>query len=204
MKGELEALGEEVDDNVESISKMQTQILNLTHGKVNIFDSNGDFRDIYNTYKDIADVFDTLKSTEQADLVETLFGKVRGNQGMALIQAFQSGQVEKALETANNAAGSAAAEQEKWMGSLEAKTNALKAARQGLSESFLNSDFLKGGIDAATKFLNILTKIIDTIGVIPTLGISTGIAAIVKNFGFSKINIVPIFYSEPIYIKKAA
>lgn len=44
MKGELEALGEEVDDNIESISKVQTQILNLTKGKVNIFDDNGEFK----------------------------------------------------------------------------------------------------------------------------------------------------------------
>ena len=204
MKGELEELGEEVDDNVESISKMQTQILNLTHGKVNIFDSNGDFRDIYNIYEDIAKVFDSLKSTEQADLVETLFGKVRGNQGMALISAFQSGQVQKALETANNSAGSAAQEQQKWMESLEAKTNQLKAAWQGLSESFLNSDFLKGAIDAGTSLLNIVTKLIDAIGPLPTILGGIGIVELIKNFGLSKINIVPIFYNEPIYIKKAA
>ena len=43
MKGELEDLGEEYD-NIESISKIQTQILNLTSGKVNIFDDNGKFR----------------------------------------------------------------------------------------------------------------------------------------------------------------
>lgn len=90
------------------------------------------------------------------------------------------------------------------MGSLEAKTNAFKAAWQGLSESFLNSDFLKVAIDGGTKFLDILTKIIDKIGILPTLGIASGIAGFIKNFGFSKINIVPIFYSEPIYIKKAA
>lgn len=37
MKGELEALGEEYED-IESISKIQTQILNRTRGSVNIFD----------------------------------------------------------------------------------------------------------------------------------------------------------------------
>lgn len=204
MKGELEELGEEVDDNVESFSKMQTQILNLTHGKVNIFDSNGDFRDIYNIYKDIAEVFDSLKSTEQADLIETLFGKVRGNQGMALISAFQSGQVQKALETANHSSGSAAEEQKKWMESLEAKTNQLKAAWQGLSETFLSSDFLKHTIDAGTSLLNIVTKLVDTFGTIPTLLGGAGIIGLIKNFGLSKINIVPIFYSEPIYIKETA
>lgn len=47
MKGELQELGEEVDENVTSISKMQTQILNLTGGKVNIFNDDGDFKSPY-------------------------------------------------------------------------------------------------------------------------------------------------------------
>ena len=197
MKGELEALGEEVDDNVESISKMQTQILNLTHGKVNIFNDDGEFKNVYEIYKGIADVFGSLKSTEQADLVETLFGKVRGNQGMALISAFQSGQVQKALETANNSAGSAAAEQEKWMESFEAKTNTLKASWQGLSESFLNSDFLKGAIDSGTAFLNVMTKIVDVTGGLPPLiaAITAGASAF-KNIGRDKTSSLIAEYAD--------
>ena len=46
MKGKLEELGETVDENVESISKMQTHILNLTKGEVNIFDENNNFKDL--------------------------------------------------------------------------------------------------------------------------------------------------------------
>lgn len=75
MSGELEELGEEVDEDVNSISKMQTKILNLTHGKVNIFDDEDEFRNIYDILKDIANVYDSLTSTEQADLIETLAGK---------------------------------------------------------------------------------------------------------------------------------
>lgn len=77
MKGELEALGEDVDGNVESISKMQTQILNLTHGKVNIFDDKGDFRNIYDIMRDISEVYNDLTDTEQASLLETIAGKNR-------------------------------------------------------------------------------------------------------------------------------
>ena len=120
MTGELEALGEEVDESVESISKIQTQILNLTHGKVNIFDSEGEFRNYFEIMKEIADVMDELSSTEQASMTELLFGKQRGNQGAALIQAFQSGQIEKAYQSAINSAGSAMAEQNRWAESLEA------------------------------------------------------------------------------------
>lgn len=183
MKGELEELGEEVDPTVDSISKVQTQILNLTKGKVNIFDSTGSFRNYYDIMKEIADIYDELSSTDKASLLEILFGKQRGNAGSALIQAFQSGQVEKALETANNSAGSAMAEQEKWMESLEAKTSQLKAAWEELSQVFMDSDFLKELVDTGTNFLSILSSIVEKFGTIPSL--VTAISAITsfKNIG---------------------
>lgn len=181
MKGELEELGEEVDESVDSISKVQTQILNLTHGEVNIFDDIGEFRDYYEIMEDISEVYDKLSSTEQASLAEILFGKMRGNQGQALLQAFQSGQIQKAYETALNSAGSAATEQEKWMEGLEAKAQRFKAARQELSMTVLNSDFLKGLIDSGTVLLEILTKIVETGAAIPLLFGGAGIATFVQN-----------------------
>lgn len=120
MKGELEDLGEEYD-NIESISKIQTQILNLTSGKVNIFDDNGNFRSTYDILKDISEIYDKLSDTDKADLTEILFGKMRGNQGIAIIQAFQSGQIDKAYEAAKNSAGSAQKEFDRWSQSIEAK-----------------------------------------------------------------------------------
>ena len=76
MKGELEELGEEVDDNIVSVSKMQTQILNLTNGKVNIFEEDGKtFRDIYEIYADIAEIYDELSDPDRASLLELLAGR---------------------------------------------------------------------------------------------------------------------------------
>ena len=187
MKGELEELGEEVDESVDSISKVQTQILNLTHGKVNIFDDAGEFRDYYDIMKEISEVVDDLTSTERASLYEILFGKQRGNQGAALIQAFQSGQIEKAYETAINSAGSAAAEQEKWLEGIEAKVNQFNAAWQSLSQAILDSTFLKSLIDSGTTLLTILTNIVETVGVLPTLLAGISIALSVKNIGKDKM-----------------
>lgn len=196
MTGELEALGEEVDDSVESISKVQTQILNLTHGKVNIFDAEGEFRNYYEVMKEIADVMDELSSTEQASLTELLFGKQRGNQGAALIQAFQSGRIEEAYQSAINSAGSAMAEQEKWSQSLEAHLGELKATWQEVSQTFLDSEFLKDAVDVATLFLEKLVDIgefldgdgiFGSFGLFPTVisGIVGAIASY-KNIGIFK------------------
>lgn len=75
MKGQLEELGEETDENVENISKMQGQILNMTKGKVNIFDASGNFKSTYEIMKGIAEVWDELSSIDQANLLETIAGK---------------------------------------------------------------------------------------------------------------------------------
>ena len=168
MKGELEALGEE-SDGIESISKIQTQILNLSKGKVNIFDDEGNFRDTYDILQDIANIWDQISQTDQASLLEILAGKQRGNQIAALIQSFQSGQAQKAYADAVNSEGSAMQEQERWLQSLEAKTKQFEAAWESLSVTILDSDFLKGIVDTGTGAINVLDKIIDKFGTIPTL-----------------------------------
>lgn len=170
MKGSLEELGEEVDETVDSISKVQTQILNRTGGKVNIFDNMGNFRDYYDIMKDIADVYNDLSDPDRADLTEILFGKQRGNQGAALIQAFQSGQIQKALEATLNAEGSAMEEQKRWMDSLEAKTQQFEAAFQSLSSTVLDSNLLKGIVDLGTKSVSSLEGIIKALEHINSFG----------------------------------
>lgn len=181
MKGELEALGEEYE-NVESISKIQTQILNQTKGAVNIFDSKGNFKSTYEILKDISEVWSEISQVDQAALLETIAGRQRGNQISALIQSFQSGQVEKAYEASLNSSGSAMQEQERWLESLEAKIKQLEAAFQSLSMTVLDSDFLKTLADGTTSVVNGLDTIIDRFGVLTPLVAGGGIAAFIKNF----------------------
>ncbi len=169
MKGELEELGEEVDETVDSISKVQTQILNRTGGKVNIFDDMGNFRDYYDIMKDISNVYNDLSDPDKADLTEILFGKQRGNQGAALIQAFQSGQIQKALEATLNAEGSAMQEQERWLESLEAKIQQFEAAFQSLSTTILDSNLLKWFVDFGTGTVKVIDTVIDKIGSLGTI-----------------------------------
>ena len=74
-KGKLEELGEEVDENIESITKLQTHILNLTHGKVNIFNDDNTFKSTYQILKEISAIYDKLSDVEQADLLESIAGR---------------------------------------------------------------------------------------------------------------------------------
>lgn len=75
MTGELEELGEEVDENVVSISAMQTKILNLTGGKVNIFKDDGSFKSTYDIMKEISEIYYDLSDINRASLLETIAGK---------------------------------------------------------------------------------------------------------------------------------
>lgn len=183
--GKLQEIGEDYED-IESVSKVQTQIYNLTHGKVNIMQANdpNSFKSTYEILEQVAEVIKELNDTEASELVQLMFGKSRANQGMAILQAFQSGQVQKAFEAANDAENSAINEHEKWLNSLDAKIAQLKAAGQSFSLEFLDTKLVKGATDALTGLLNIITKIMSEISSIPI--IFTGIIsslAMIKNAG---------------------
>ena len=142
------------------------------------------FKSTYEILEQIAEVIEELNDTEASELVQLMFGKSRANQGMAILQAFQSGQVQKAFEAANNAENSAINEHEKWLNSLDAKIAQLKAAGQSFSLEFLDTKLVKGATDALTGLLNIITKIMSKISSIPV--IFTGIVsslAMIKNAG---------------------
>ena len=166
MKGELQDLGEETDENVENLSQMQGKVLNLTHGKVNIFDNAGDFKSTYEIMQGIADIYDDLTDSDKADLLETIAGKNRANEVAALIQNWD--RVAQATESAENSAGSAMAEQEKYADSLQGRLNSLTSSLQTISNSALDSGFLKGLVSGATGAINAVNKIIETIGIVPT------------------------------------
>ena len=187
MKGVLEELGEEVDENVTSVSKMQTQILNLTHGKVNIFEDDGKtYKNITEVYRGIANVWKELSQTDQSQLLELIAGKNRANQIMSMVEHWSD--VENAINKANNAEGTAAKENEKYMNSMQGKIAATQAAWQALSNSFLSSDFLKGLIDSGQTFLNIINDIVKTTGALPPiLAVIAGYLSASKNIGRDKM-----------------
>ena len=168
MKGELQELGEEYE-NVQSISKIQTQILNQTKGSVNIFDDAGNFRATYDIINDIAKVWDKISQTDQADLLETIAGKQRGNQVAALIQSFQSGQAQKAYEASKNSEGSAMQEQTRWLDSMEAKTQQFEAAFQSMSKTVLDSGLAKSFIEIGTSGVSAFEGLAKTLGTITTI-----------------------------------
>lgn len=185
VKDAVSELGESYE-HLGSPDTMQSQILNLTQGQVDIMSQAdpGKFREYYDILQDIASVYDSLSQSSQTDLLEVLFGSDFSGQGEALIQSFQSGQVQKAYISALSTIGASAQGQGEWLDSIDAKARQLEAAFQSLSKSALSSDLMKGFISAGTGIVNTLDSIIDKIGLLPAL--IGGINAVMGTSNFGK------------------
>ncbi|MBM7835711.1 hypothetical protein [Clostridium sardiniense] len=77
--------------------------------------------------------------------------------------------LEKVKEKSNNSINSAQLEQKAYMDSLKGKINALKETWKGLTMDLANTDFLKGMIGGATGVLNVVKKLVDTFGALPSI-----------------------------------
>lgn len=183
---------EQTDSYTNDTEELSGAIADLTKtaktpGGISLFtdDSKQTYKDTYTLMKDISEVYDDLTDKKKAELLEKLAGKNRGNQIAALIQGFQSGQVQRAYEDSINSEGSAQQEQDRWLNSIEAKQQQFQAAMQNLATSTISSDFFKGITDTGTGALNVLTNIVDKFGLLNTAAIGLGIFQGKNNSGES-------------------
>lgn len=95
--------------------------------------------------------------------------------------------VKEAYQTAEESAGSAMQEQSRYEQSVQYSLDRLSASLESLAESFVSSNFLKGIIDFGNGAINVLEKLIDTLGVIPTLAAGGGIFTGIKNVGIGML-----------------
>lgn len=210
----LRGYDEETQEYSNDVEVLSGNIADLTKtaetpGGISIFadETKETFKSTYEIIEDISKIWDELTDKQRADLLEVLAGKQRGNSIAALIQAFQSGQVEAAYTAAaEGSVGSAMEEQERWMGSLQAKLGQLQAAFQGLSQAAINDEWLKTGVDLATEFLNLLTQIVDKIGLIPVVLAGVTTVKGLKNLDSPKITgtLIELAYYESSPDKYAA
>lgn len=181
MKGELQEIGEEYDD-IEDVSKIQTQIYNLTSGKVNIYDQNKELRNTYDIMNDIASVYKDMSQVDQNQLIEIIAGKNRSNEVSAVLQSLISGQAQKAYQDAQTSAGSAMKEQERWADSIEAKTNKVASQFEYLSSVLVNSEGLKSALDIINDLMGGFTKLVKNFGA-GNLALGTLVASMISHFG---------------------
>lgn len=179
---DLEELGEDTDGLISNTGKLRDTIQDLSN--VDIMTDNGDFKSTYEIMDGIYEEWKEMRDTDKASLLETIAGKNRASEVAALLNNWE--QVRSAMQAATDAEGTASAENEKYMQSLQGHLDTLTAAWQALSNSFLSSDFLAGALEGLTSFLSGLDTVINKIGVLPTLigGITAALSF--KNIGIFK------------------
>lgn len=182
--GDLEKLEVDAEGAADSITKLQTQILNLTSGKVNIMQDNDTFKSTYAILKELSEVWDSLTDKAQADITRLVAGVRQGNALTAVMTGFKD--AEKAASTAANSMNSALNENQKYLDSINGKISQFTAAFQQLSSTVINSDFLKGIIDSGKTFIEVLNTIIETVGTLPTLFATIGASMSFKDVGEPK------------------
>lgn len=148
----------------EVIPQMAEKIKQLSG--VDITDLNGQLKNTYDIYTEIGKVYKDLDQNTQMQLNEILGGKLRGNIVSAILSNVS--ELQRAYDLANNSAGSAMNEFEKYQEGIEYSIDRLKEQVNGLYTSFVNSDFLKGLTDNTTDAIGMFNKLISTIGSFPT------------------------------------
>lgn len=148
----------------EVIPQMTEKIKELTN--VDITDLNGQLKNTYDIYTEIGKVYKDLDQNTQMQLNEILGGKLRGNIVSAILSHVS--ELQRAYDLANDSAGSAMNEFEKYQDSIQYSVDRLKEQINGLYTSFIGSDFLKSLTEGTASTIGAIQNIINTFGTMPT------------------------------------
>ena len=160
-KTEAEEAGESTDGMADSLSELREEILDLTGQKVDIQIDDDTFKSTYQILKELSTVWSNLTDVSQANLLELIGGKRNANVVSALLENFKV--AEDALKSSMESAGSAVAENEKHLDSIQGKLAEFKAHFESVSITFINSEFIKGVVDLGTFLLQILEVVGDIV-----------------------------------------
>lgn len=188
-KTEAEDAGESTEGMASSVSELREELLKLTNGKVDIQLDDDTFKSTYQILKELSEVWDSLTDITQANITEMVGGKRNANVVSALLENFSI--AEQALETSAGAAGSAMAENEKYLDSVQGKIDVMKASFEALSANFMSGDLLKFFVELATGALNLVNgilEIVDALGGLKTVLVAvSGIVLAMKLESFKSL-----------------
>lgn len=166
-------MGEETDGVIESVSKLQAKVKGLSG--VDILTDTGAYKDTYTIIKEIGQVWEQMNDINRAALLELLAGKNRSNAMAALLTNMED--LEGAYEDAMAAQGSAEAENEKYMNSIQGRIDQFNNALQTMWKNAIDSNFVKALVSLGTG----LVKVVNWLGMIPTiLGTIAGAMSAIK------------------------
>lgn len=174
---ELEEMGEETDGLAQGLSKYREEIMALSG--VDIMKDENTYKDMYDIFVQLAEVWDNMEDVSQSRVAEILGGTRNTSGIMSTITNIKD--AIGAYSSAMDSAGTATEANNLYMDTTKAKVGELKAAFQELSSDFISSDLTKGAVDALKGIVEAIDAIIDSVGSLGTILAGLGIAKIVKN-----------------------
>lgn len=175
-KTELEEAGESTEGMAETTSKLREQLLALTHGQVDLQLDEDTYKSTYQILKEMSQAWDDMTDKEHAAALELMGGKRNANAVQAVIQQFQI--AEDALETAQDSAGSAMVENEKYLDSIQGKLNVFQSTFESLSYHLVDSEAIKFVVDFGTAILGLVDGLTQVAGAAPI--VTSAISALVS------------------------
>lgn len=180
---ELEAAGLETEGMVKSTAQLRDLIQGLTGFDIMTDEAGTQFKDIYDIVVGIGHEWKNLTDVEQAGLLEILAGKRQGNALSAALNNISM--IEEAYKTAENSAGSALEEQEKYEQGIEYSLKRLEAVFQTFANHILDSNVVKGIFDFGSSAIETIDKITSKLGSLGTIGLGAGLFTSIKNVGMT-------------------
>ncbi len=174
---ELEEMGEETDGLAQGLSKYREEIMALSG--VDIMKDENTYKDMYDIFVQLAEVWDNMEDVSQSRVAEILGGTRNTSGIMSTITNIKD--AIGAYASAMDSAGTATEANNIYMDTTKAKVGELKAAFQELSSDVFDSDFTKGAVDALRGIVEAIDKVISTFGSLKTILVGLGIAKIIKN-----------------------
>lgn len=177
---------EETEEYVGGVETLAGDIADLTKtvsnpSGISLFtdEEKTQFKSTTQLLRDISVIYDELTDKQQANLLEKLAGKRQGQVIAAILNNFET--VDESLATMANSAGGAIEEMSIVEQSLEFKLNSLKETTVGIFQNIFQQEDTARIIEFLTKLLEAIDFIIEKAGILNTLAIGTGFAAIIKN-----------------------
>lgn len=171
-KTEAVEAGEDTEGMANSVSELRDEILALTNQRVDLQIDESTFKAPYQILKELSEVWDELSDVSRANILELIAGKRGANSVAAILQDFSV--AERALETSMGSAGSALAENEKYLDSVAGKMAQLQTSVEVLYTTVLDSELVKFGI----TILDVLTQILTVISDVAFDNFFSGLATI--------------------------
>ncbi len=155
---ELQEMGEETEDVIESTSTLAEKIKALTNidgsGGISILEEDEEtFRSIYDIYNDIAKVYDKMSDKDASALLDLIAGKNRSNQISAILQNMS--EANELLDRSLNAAGTASEEYQIYLDSAEAATERFGVSLTETYNNIINGETVKGLANVGTAVLEL-------------------------------------------------